>query len=532
MEESSAPPPVSRAPSRKPFAEIRSDGPASLVVALVALPLCLGIALASGAPLMAGLISGIVGGILVAWLSGSALAVSGPAAGLTVIVLSGIEELGSYQAFLLAVVLSGVFQVILGFARAGIFGYYIPSAVIRGMLAAIGLILILKQVPHAIGFDADYEGDLAFSQADGRNTLTEIPYALGHMHVGAVIIAIAALGFLILAGRIPALKRFKLLPPPLVAVLLGVGLNALFGVVAPELAAQGELLVQLPELSGLRDLVIATPDFSRWSDPAIYRVAFTVAVVASIETLLSVEAIDKLDPFKRMTPANRELKAQGVGNLVAGLLGGIPMTAVIVRGSANVHSGAKTPASAFLHGVWLLLAVLFIPGVLNTIPLAALAAVLLDVGYKLSPVQLYRQMYRQGVPQYLPFIATVVGILFTDLLVGVCIGLVVGVFFVLRTNLATPYFLHDRTEEAGPEGCDRVRLELSENVSFLNKAAVNKALHGLRPGTTVEIDGSSSRHIDHDVVELIHEFADAHAPSRNIEVRLISIPEAGSLPAH
>ena len=518
-------------PSRRPFSEIRHDGPASVVVALVALPLCLGIALASGAPLIAGLVSGIVGGLVVSWLSGSSLAVSGPAAGLTVVVLSGIDEVGSFEGFLLAVFISGLIQVVLGFLRAGIFGYYIPSSVIRGMLAAIGLILILKQIPHAIGFDADYEGDLAFAQRDGRNTLTEIPYALGHMHVGAATISALALSYLVLAPRIRVLKESRLLPPPLVAVLMGIGVNAAFAAWAPELAVQGSFLVQIPEISGLSSLVANTPDFSRWSDPVVYKVAGTIALVASIETLLCIEAIDKLDPFKRITPANRELKAQGIGNALAGLLGGIPMTAVIIRGSANVHSGGRTPASAFLHGLWLLLALLFIPDALGAIPLAALAAVLLDVGYKLAPIRLFRQLYRQGFALFLPFVSTVLGILFTDLLVGVLIGMVVGVFFVLKANLATPYFLH-RREDTDTNGHHAVRLELSENVSFLNKAAVNKALHDLPDGAQVEIDGSTSRHIDHDVVEIIREFTSSTAPSRGIVVKLVAIPDQGGLAAH
>lgn len=517
-------------PSRRPFAEIRYDGPASVVVALVALPLCLGIALASGAPLLAGLVTGIVGGIIVPFLSGSSLAVSGPAAGLTVIVLTAINELGSYEAFVLAVIIGGALQTLLGFLRAGIFGYYIPSSVIRGMLAAIGLILILKQIPHAVGFHGDYEGDLSFQQPDGRNTLTEIPYALGHFHMGALLISTAAMWVLILAPRIPVLKRIRLLPPPLLAVLVGILVNALFRLVEPSLAANGDLLVQIPVLSGLKDLVVATPDISQLSNPAVYKVAGTLAIIASIETLLCIEAVDKLDPFKRISPANRELRAQGVGNMVAGLLGGLPMTAVIVRGSANVHSGGRTPTSAFLHGVWLLMAVLFIPGVLNAIPLAALAAVLLHVGYKLSPISLFRQLFRQGTSQFLPFLATVLGILFTDLLVGVLIGLVVGVFFILKANLQTPYFHEEKVSER--DGRTEVRIGLSENVSFLNKAAINQALHDIPENAFVRIDGSGSLHIDHDVVEIIHEFASSTAPSRNITVDLVDIPDGAAALAH
>lgn len=523
---------VPHEPSRRPFSEIRHDGPASVVVALVALPLCLGIALASGAPLMAGLVTGIVGGVVVSWLSGASLAVSGPAAGLTVIVLSAIEELGSYEAFVLAVIIGGIIQAGLGIARLGVFGYYIPSTVIRGMLAAIGVILILKQIPHAVGWDKDYEGDLSFFQPDGRNTFSELFVALEHIELGAVLIAGVAMVILRGAPKIALLRRMKLLPPPLLAVLSGVGLNQLFALVAPSLAVDGDFLVKLPELSDLSDLVVAVPAFERWNDPEIYRNAFVLAVVGSIETLLCVEAVDKLDPFKRITPTNRELIAQGVGNTIAGFLGGLPMTAVIVRGSANVHSGGRTPTSAFLHGLWLLLALLLIPGALNAIPLAALAAVLLDVGYKLAPVSLFRGMIRQGVNIYLPFLATVLGILFTDLLLGVLIGLVVGISFILRNNLRNAYFLHQVEERDGKEGRHEVRLELSENVSFLNKAAVNQALHDLPEGAVVEIDGRSSRYIDHDVVEVIHEFVSSVAPSRGIDVRLTGIPEGGHLSSH
>ncbi|MBX2811780.1 MAG: SulP family inorganic anion transporter [Myxococcales bacterium] len=514
-------------PSRRPFSDLRHDFPASVVVALVALPLCLGIAIASGAPPMAGLVTGIVGGIVVAWLSGASLAVSGPAAGLTVVVIDAIHSLG-YEGFLLAVMLAGAIQVILGFARLGIFGYYIPNAVIRGMLAAIGLILILKQIPHAVGFDKDYEGDLAFIQDGGENTFSILISALGQMHVGAVLITILSLSILLLMPRIPVLKDLRWLPAPLVAVLGGIVFNRILLDYAPEWAVAGERLVMLPVVSDLSVFMVAAPDFSQWTNLNIYTAAGVLAVVASIETILCVEAVDKLDPFKRITPTNRELKAQGVGNIIAGFLGGIPMTAVIVRGSANVHSGGRTQASAFLHGVWLLLAVWFAGDLLRSIPLATLAGVLLVVGYKLAPISIFSQMYKLGAPQFLPFISTVVGILVTDLLMGICIGLVVAIFYILKENLSTPYFLHHMEEHPDAGGRFLVRLELSENVSFLNKAAVNRALHDIREGAYVEIDGANSRHIHHDVLEIIHEFVQAVAPARDIEVKLSSIPEIGS----
>lgn len=508
-----------------PFANFGYDLPASVVVFLVALPLCLGIALASGAPLMAGLITGIVGGVVVSWLSGSPLSVSGPAAGLTVIVLSGIDQLGGYEAFLLAVVISGVFQLLLGLVRAGLIAYYFPSNVIKGLLAAIGIILILKQIPHAIGFDADYEGDLDFIQPDGRNTLTEIPYALGHFHWGAVIIAMIGLALLIVWSRSERLKSLRWLPGPLAVVALGIGLNELFDLLALDLANRGDLLVSLGEGSLLSELRF--PDLSQLGNSEVYVVAATIAAVGSVETLLCVEAVDKLDPFKRSSDTNRELRAQGVGNMIAGLLGGIPMTAVIVRGSTNVQSGGRTPMAAFAHGVMLLAAVLIVPWLLTRIPLAALAAVLLHVGYKLAPIHLFVRMFRRGWDQFIPFMVTVLAIVFIDLLKGVAIGMACAVFYILRANLATPYFMHGRA--ATEDGGGVIHIELSENVTFLNKASVNRALHQLPDGCAVEIDGSHATYIDRDVLELIEEFRES-APLRGIEVELTHIPGADAPP--
>lgn len=504
-----------------PFANFAHDLPASVVVFLVALPLCLGIALASGAPLMAGLITGIVGGLIVSWLSGSPLSVSGPAAGLTVIVLSGIESLGSYEVFLLAVVFSGVVQIGLGVVRAGLIAYYFPHNVIKGLLAAIGVILILKQIPHAIGFDGDYEGDMGFLQPDGRNTLTEIPYALGHFHVGAVLIAVIGVLILIAWSRSETLKSLRWLPGPLMVVGLGIGLNEVFLAVAPGLANQGDLLVNLGGGSLMGELRF--PDFDQVFNPDIYIIGATIAAVGSVETLLCVEAVDKLDPFKRSSDTNRELKAQGVGNIIAGMLGGIPMTAVIVRGSANVQSGGRTRMSAFFHSVLLLAAVLTVPFLLTRIPLAALAAVLLHVGYKLAPLGLFARMYRRGWDQFTPFLVTVLAIVFIDLLKGVAIGMACAVFYILRASLATPYFMHGK--EATEDGRGVIHIELSENVTFLNKASVNRALHQLPNGCAVQIDGSHATYIDRDVLELIEEF-EVSAPLRGIEVQLTHIPAA------
>ncbi|MCH9688412.1 MAG: SulP family inorganic anion transporter [Deltaproteobacteria bacterium] len=507
-----------------PFRNLRHDAPAAVVVFLVALPLCLGIALASGAPLMAGLITGIVGGLLVSWLSGSPLSVSGPAAGLTVVVLSGIETLGSYEVFLMAVALSGIMQIGLGVIRAGIIAYYFPSNVIKGLLAGIGCILILKQIPHAVGFDADFEGDLDFLQPDGRNTFTEIPYALGHFNLGAVIIAAVGLLVVVLWARSRRLQSMRWLPGPLVVVTLGILLNEAFYSLAPSLANTGDLLVNLGEGGLLSQLRL--PDFSQWQNPDVYTIAATIAAIGSVETLLCVEAVDKLDPFKRSSNTNRELRAQGIGNFVAGMIGGIPMTAVIVRGSANVQSGGRTRMSAFLHSVLLVVAVLAVPWLLVKIPLAALAAVLLHVGYKLAPVSLFVRMYRRGWEQFIPFMVTILAILFSDLLKGVAIGMACAVFYILRANLATPYFMHSK---AVTEDEDKrvIHIELSENVTFLNKASVNRALQELPDHSVVEIDGSHATYIDRDVLELIEEFREA-APLRGIGVSVNSVPTPDS----
>lgn len=505
---------------------LKHDIPAGLVVFLVALPLCLGIALASGAPLFAGLITGILGGVVVSWFTGSPLSVSGPAAGLTVIVLTAIHDLGSFEAFLTAAAIAGVIQFGFGLVRAGTIAYYFPTAVIKGMLAAIGLILILKQIPHAIGFDADYEGDFAFEQFDGRNTLTEIPYALGHFHLGATIISLVGLALLVAMGRTPSL-RLKWLPAPLVVVIVGIVLNETFHAFVPSLASSGALLVQIPAISDTEVLKqLSFPDFSRLFDPQVYRVAVTIAIVASLETLLCIEAMDRIDPYRRRSDTDKELRAQGIGNFLAGMLGGLPVTAVIVRGSANIQSGGRTEMASFVHGVLLAASVLLIPGLLNRIPLAALAAVLLHVGYKLSPPSLFVQFFRRGWNQFVPFLVTVVAIVFTDLLVGVAIGMATGIFLILRANLQTPYFMHRsevREEEHAGGRRKHILIELSENVSFLNKASVSRALEQIPEGTVVVIDASRSRYIDRDVVDLIHDFDDA-ASHRGIQVHLRDVP--------
>ena len=512
----------SHAVDLSPTANLRHDVPAGLVVALVALPLCLGIALASGAPLAAGLMAGVVGGLIVPWWTGSPLSVSGPAAGLTTLVLAGIANLG-YEAFLTAVCMAGVVQFILGVARGGLVAYYFPSSVIRGLLAAIGVILILKQIPHAIGFDADYEGDLAFEQEDGRNTFTEIPYALGHLHIGASLLTMIGLSILILIEKYPKLKK-TWAPGPLVVVTLGIVLNFAFRQLAPALSIEQDLLVSLGE--GQLWNSLPHPDLSRIFDGQVFEVGLTLAVVASLETLLCIEAMDRLDPYKRSSDPNKELRAQGIGNLVSGALGGIPLTAVIVRGSTAVQSGGRTMATSLAHGVILLAAVVALPMILEQIPLAALAAVLLHIGYKLAKPADLKRMWRKGYDQFIPYVATITAIVLTDLLKGVLVGLACGIFFVLRANLKTPYFMHARDAQS-KDGIKHIHIELSENVTFLNKASVNRALSRLPQASVVVIDGSSATYIDQDVVELIHEFAES-AHHRGIIVELVDIPEDGA----
>ena len=518
--QSLAPTPIPE-PATGFFSTIGQDAPAGLVVFLVALPLCLGISLASGAPLLAGLVTGIVGGVVVSWLSGSQLSVSGPAAGLTVTVLTAIATLGSFQAVLLATAIAGFIQVGLGLVKAGVIGMYFPVSVIRGMLAAIGLILILKQIPHFLGADADYFEDNDFFQFDGLNTFSAIGEAAEHIALGSIIVGTVALGLLLLWDSAPMkrLKFTRLVPGALVAVAASLLLNELFRLAVPALQVQPQHMVHLPVVASWGALLgeMTFPDWSALRNPAVYGVALTIAVVASLESLLSVEAVDKLDPHKRKTPPNRELLAQGVGNILSGLLGGLPLTAVIVRSSANINAGGQSRMAAFVHGLLLLGSLLFLTQVLNLIPLAALAAVLLVVGFKLTAPVIYRAQWRLGWGQFVPFAITIAAILFTDLLKGVGVGLVVGFFYILRAN-AKVAFIEERENQ--PEG--QLYLRLSEHVSFLNKAGVVQALENLPRHSRVILDGSRSKVIDHDVLEAIESFRRI-APERDIELELRGI---------
>lgn len=502
---------------------LKKDIPASVVVFLVALPLCLGIALASGAPLFAGLITGIVGGIVTASISGSQLSVSGPAAGLTVIVLSSITALGSYELFLAAVVIAGIFQIILGFLKAGTIGNYFPSSVIDGMLAAIGVILILKQIPHAVGYDKDYVGDEGFKQAGDENTFTALFSAFEHINMGAVIISLVALSILIFW---PKIKKLAAIPAALIVVVLGIVLAQAFEGTAFALMADQK--VQIPVVNNFNEFLglFTFPDFSNLANKELWRVAITIAIVASIETLLSLEAVDKIDPIKRVSPTNKELVAQGVGNTFSGLIGGLPMTAVIVRSSANVNAGGRTKMSAIFHGVWLLVALLFIPTVINLIPLSALAAILLMTGYKLANPAIIKKMFKLGWSQFIPFAVTLLAVVFTDLLIGVAIGMSVGVLYILRTNMRNAYFYK---LEKSSDGSKVFNLTLSEEVSFLNKGAIQYALTNLPSDSKVVINAQQSKYIDHDVLEVINNFNN-NAKTKNIVVELVGFKESYQLP--
>lgn len=508
------------------FQNLKYDMPASVVVFLVAVPLCLGIALASGAPLFSGIIAGIVGGIVVGSLSGSQLGVSGPAAGLAVIVLTAIQELGAFEVFLMAVVLGGIFQLIMGYAKAGIVGYYFPSSVIKGMLSGIGIIIILKQIPHAFGYDKDYEGSLSFAQPDGHNTFSELYYMFEAVSPGAIIITVLSLLILILWEQkfMKKIKLFQIVQGPLVVVALGIFLNMFFQNMGGSLALNGEQVVAIPvaeSISGFFNL-FTFPDFSSISNPAVWITGITLAVVASLETLLCLEATDKLDPFKRVTPANRELKAQGVGNLVSGLVGGLPITQVIVRSSTNIQSGGRTKMSAIMHGIILFGCAMAIPRVLNLIPLASLAAILFLVGYKLAKPVLFKQMYALGKSHFVPFMVTILGIVFTDLLMGIGIGLVVAIFFVLYNNYKKPFLFE--TDKHLKDGV--IRLELAEDVTFINKASIQRTLSQIPDGAKVIIDASKTINIDQDVIEIIEEF-ETNAQFRGIDLEIIERKKKG-----
>ncbi|MCA9088752.1 MAG: bifunctional SulP family inorganic anion transporter/carbonic anhydrase [Planctomycetaceae bacterium] len=496
---------------------VGADIAAGLVVFLVALPLCLGIAVASDAPPISGVLAGIIGGLVVGLLSRSHTSVSGPAAGLTAVVAAEIANLG-FEGFLLAVLFAGAIQVGLGLAHAGLLSAFVPASVIKGLLAAIGVILILKQVPHLLGHDTDPAGEMSFRQPDHENTFSEFGELLGDVHYGAMFIGLLSVVVLILWEKVRFLKKSKV-PGPIVVVLLGVAFSALFRSWGGILAVQGNHLVQIPvaeSLSGFTDFLVF-PDFGQIGRPDVYVAALTIAMVASLETVLNLEAVDKIDPQKRHSPPSRELLAQGVGNMLAGLIGAIPLTSVVVRGTVNVSSGSRTKLSAIVHGLFLLLAAVVFPSAINWIPLSALAAILIVTGYKLASPRLFLEMWSAGKHQFLPFIATVTAIVLTDLLIGVLIGLAVSVGFILYGNLRRPI---RRIVEKHLSG-DVLRIELASQVSFLNRAALEKVLMEVPRGGNVLLDARNTVYVDPDVLYLIHDFVQHVAPAHGVTVSMV-----------
>ncbi|MCT4698497.1 SulP family inorganic anion transporter [Tenacibaculum haliotis] len=503
------------------FKNIKNDFPASIVVFFVALPLCLGIALASGAPLFSGVIAGIIGGTVVGALSGSKIGVSGPAAGLAAIVLTAISDLGGYENFLVAVVLGGAIQLVFGFLKAGIIGYYFPSSVIKGMLTGIGIIIILKQIPHFFGYDSAPQGVDSFIEASGENTFSAILNIFDNITIGSMIIGFIGLAILLLWDKVLSKKGkiFKLIQGPLVTVV--VGIIYFVSTQGSELfSIQASHLVSVPIPDDVTSFLaqFTLPNFSAITNPAVWVTAFTIALVASLETLLCVEATDKLDPYKNVTPTNRELLAQGTGNILSGLVGGLPITQVIVRSSANIQSGGRTKMSAIIHGLLLLISVILIPNLLNKIPLSVLAAILLIVGYKLAKPALFKQMYTLGWKQFIPFIITVLGIIFTDLLTGISLGLAVGVVVILIKSYQNSHFLHIEDKS---NGLHKIKMTLAEEVTFFNKGAILKELDSLPRDTQLELDVTKTRYLDNDIIEILEDFA-FKAKERNIDIKLIS----------
>ena len=503
------------------FKNLKNDIPAGIVVFFVALPLCLGIALASGAPLFSGLISGIIGGIVVGALSGSKIGVSGPAAGLAAIVLVAIGDLDGFQNFLVAVVLAGIIQILFGILKAGVIGYFFPSSVIKGMLTGIGIIIILKQIPHFFGYDSEPEGADSFIESTGENTFSALAHILDNITMGSMVVGFIGLAVILFWDNILSKKGkfFKVVQGPLVAVALGI----IFYVLTKSsetLGISGAHLVSVPIPEDVSSFLgqFSFPNFAAITNPDVWVVAFTMALVASLETLLCVEATDKLDPDKNVTPTNRELLAQGTGNVISGLIGGLPITQVIVRSSANIQSGGKTKFSAIFHGFLLLASVILIPRLLNQIPLSVLAAILLVVGYKLAKPSLFKKMYALGWKQSVPFFVTVIGIVFTDLLVGISIGLLVGVIVILMKSYQNSHFLHIEDKSNGKH---KIKMALAEEVTFFNKGAILKELDSLPRDTYLELNLLKTRYLDYDIIEILEDFL-IKAKERNIDIQLVS----------
>lgn len=502
---------------------LKSDLLSGMVVFLVALPLCLGIAVASGAPPIAGVISGVLGGIIVGLLSSSNVSVAGPAAGLIAIVVAAITDLG-FETFLVAIVLAGLFQLALGFARAGSISSYFPSGVIEGMLTAIGIIIIKKELPHAIGYDLEHEGDFfsyQLTDSADRGFFGEIVHSLNFAHTGAIIVTVVSLIILIAYNKVAFLKKLKLLPGPLLVVIVGIIINELFKVFNPSLAITGSHLVALPPISEIVGQ-FRFPNFSGLTNPAVWITGATIAAVASIETLLCLEAADKMDPMKRYSSSNTELKAQGVANALSGLLGGLPITSVIVRTTANINAGAKSKLSTIFHGLFLLVAVISIPGLLNKMPMACLAAILIMIGVKLASPKVFKHMWKAGKYQFIPFIVTVFAVVFTDLLIGVGIGLAVSLFFILKGNIRLAYFFKKEEHQEG----ETIHIDLAQEVSFLNKAAIKNTLGHLPENSKVVINAGNTVYIDYDVLMLIKDFVNYGSVDKNIKVVLKNFKKA------
>ncbi|WP_460669711.1 SulP family inorganic anion transporter [Larkinella ripae] len=505
------------------FSHAEGDIRGGVVSFLVAVPLCLGIALASGAPLFSGIIAGIVGGLVVGIFSRSALSISGPEAGLIVVTLAAIESLGTFPAFLFATCLAGIIQIGLGFLRAGIVSNFFPTSVIKGMLAGIGVILIIKQIPHLVGYDADSAEEISLFQPEGFNIVSQFRMALEQLNSVAILIAALSISLLLLWER-PFFKQHKLLkniPAALVVVILGITVNGLVGVLAPDWVLKGNHLVQLPvadSVSGFLGL-FTFPDFDQWNNPQVYAAALSIALVASLEALLSIEATDQLDPQKRKTSTNTELKAQGIGNIVSGLIGGIPLTSVIVRSSVSINAGARTKLAALVHGTLLLVCVIALPTVLNQIPWAALASILLITGYKLARISIFKQLFSEGLDRFIPFVVTVAAILLTDLLTGIAVGMLVALFFILRENYRNAH----RTQTFRNGEKEYIRISMGDYVSFLSKASIVKLLTSIPDNAVVEIDSSNSSYIDSDVMNTIQNFKET-ARHRNIQLVFLNEP--------
>ena len=502
----------------------KTDLLSGMVVFLVALPLCLGIAIASGAPPFAGIIAGVIGGIIVGYLSGSNVSVSGPAAGLIAIILVAITDLG-YETFLVAVVIAGTIQLSLGLIKAGTISSFFPTSVIEGMLVAIGIIIIKKEIPHAIGYDKAHEGDwFALEKGSETGFFTEIINSINYAHLGAIIITVVSLCILVAFNKIAFLKKIKAIPGALIVVVVGIIMNELFKATGSELIITQDHLVTLPTASSFGEFFnqFTTPDFSGFTQTKVWVIGVTIAIVASIETLLCLEAGDKMDPLKRFSSANTELKAQGIGNILSGLIGGLPMTSVIVRTSANVNAGARSKLSAIAHGLFLLLAVVVIPGLLNKIPMACLAAILIMIGLRLASPKVFRHMWHTGKHQFIPFIVTVVAIVFTDLLKGVGVGLAVSVIFILRGNMKLAYFFKKEKHHKG----ETIHIDLAQEVSFLNKAAIKQTLAHLPANSKVVINAANTVYIDFDVLELIRDFLNFGSRDKNIDVTLLNFKKA------